>query len=344
MRISRYSLALSILTLSITFGASCAPASLETAVKATSTPVLTRTVTPMPVPTPVLPVLAGTPLPPALIPITPGNAEDLIELAAWTNDALGASHWNPDGDVSVSGLTISPDNTVFISHFGDPVIRVWDLRSGQPLDQFEGHVYGVTHLALSADGSVLASSEIWDTSVWVWDVEAGRPKWTLGKFSVFVRDIALSPYGALLAASGDAKGFTLFDVRSGEEMHPYLPGGNGCQFAFSADGTKLASVGFTFGDVYVWDTATGEQLLELDLPGESNGDIAFAKDGQVIAIAGFNGPVWLVDAATGEVRHTLVVNEVKVYQFHRSKSVPLYVKPRLPFVICSVNSFLPFRR
>jgi RNA polymerase sigma factor (sigma-70 family) len=51
----------------------------------------------------------------------------------------------------------------------DPVIRLWDVVSGQEVGQLKGHQGGVVSLAFSADGERLLSGSV-DTTALVWDV------------------------------------------------------------------------------------------------------------------------------------------------------------------------------
>jgi hypothetical protein len=55
-----------------------------------------------------------------------------------------------------------------VSHV-DPVIRLWDVISGQEVGQLKGHEGGITSLAFNADGRHLVSGSL-DTTALVWDV------------------------------------------------------------------------------------------------------------------------------------------------------------------------------
>ncbi|MBE2220720.1 MAG: PQQ-binding-like beta-propeller repeat protein [Anaerolineae bacterium] len=79
--------------------------------------------------------------------------------------------------------------------------------------------------------------------------------------------------------------------------------------AFSPDGARLASLG-NFGDVIVWETASGQPLLMLQDDGMALGSsLAFSPDGSLLAASGVTQVVvW--DAATGEKLLTLAGESV----------------------------------
>lgn len=79
--------------------------------------------------------------------------------------------------------------------------------------------------------------------------------------------------------------------------------------AFSPDGSRLASIG-AFDDFAIWETATGQPLLQLqDEALEYGNSIAFSPDGRFLATAGVT-QVILWDSSTGEKLFTLAGESV----------------------------------
>jgi len=64
-----------------------------------------------------------------------------------------------------------------------------------------GHREGVTDVAFSADGSLLASSS-WDVTMRLWQVSDGRMLRSIEP-SATVLSLAFSPDGSLLASAGE---------------------------------------------------------------------------------------------------------------------------------------------
>jgi WD40 repeat protein/DNA-binding XRE family transcriptional regulator len=79
--------------------------------------------------------------------------------------------------------------------------------------------------------------------------------------------------------------------------------------AFSADGSRLASIG-AFDDFAIWDTASGQPLIQQQDAGiEYGNSIAFSPDGDLLATAGVTQVIFW-DADTGDKLFTLAGESV----------------------------------
>ena len=182
-------------------------------------------------------------------------------------------------------------------------------RIGEPLD----HGVLVEAVAISPDSRTLAGATDAGT-VWLWDVATrrrlGRP---LPGHTGTVFDVAFSPDGTLLASAGEDGRVRLWNVRarrpSGRPLA--VPTELVLKVEFSPDGTMLAAAGSPgrFGTnssfrglstVRLWDVVTRRELRS---PFTSRAlavyDIDFHPDGTVLAIAGTDTTVRLLDVATG---------------------------------------------
>src|SRR5262249_51825649 len=80
---------------------------------------------------------------------------------------------------------------------------------------FEGHRGRVFSVAVSADGSLVASGSE-DKTVKVWDVKAGKEKYTLKGHRESVTCVAFSPDGKWLASGSDDLMVRLWDMETGQ--------------------------------------------------------------------------------------------------------------------------------
>jgi WD40 repeat protein len=106
----------------------------------------------------------------------------------------------------------SPDGTRLAAASRTRTIKVWDVRTGQPLRPFEGNTAGVYGLAFTPDGKGLASTSN-DGTVKLWDVESRQEALLLrGHFSA-AQGVAFSPDGHRLATGDNTGKGKLWDAR-----------------------------------------------------------------------------------------------------------------------------------
>lgn len=99
------------------------------------------------------------------------------------NAAYGSvvKNFTAEGSGHVDAVAFSPDGKYALSGSVDGVIRLWDIRTGNPLKQFTGHSGEVTSVAFSPDGRRILSGG--DASTRVWDIATGAEVATMMNFS-----------------------------------------------------------------------------------------------------------------------------------------------------------------
>lgn len=73
----------------------------------------------------------------------------------------------------VWGVAITPDGRFAVSGSDDKTVKVWDLEAGTCLGTLEGHRNSVMSVAISPDGTLIASTGFQDETVRLWDWKSG---------------------------------------------------------------------------------------------------------------------------------------------------------------------------
>lgn len=172
-------------------------------------------------------------------------------------------------------LDWSPDGQTLLSGSEDGVTRLWDAASGTLLHAYPGQAIDVVDAQFSPDGARFACASR-DGTVLVRDIAEGSILFTFGMPSTY------KDRYVLIGLTG------------------------GYSLAWSPDGTFLAT-GSPNGIVEIWDTTSGENLM--NLMGHSGGidRMIWSPDGRyLITNSSQDSSIRLWEAATG--RQVLVLN------------------------------------
>jgi RNA polymerase sigma factor (sigma-70 family) len=203
---------------------------------------------------------------------------------------------------------------------GTGILEVWERDTGKRTLHLKGRARGSPAVAFSPDGRRLAWSAE-DGTLRLTDVATGKEVRTLGKpeQTRYLAGLAFSPDGKRLATRGYDRAVRLWDVATGRETRQLYPAkigrrlGGGTEFgtagaapaahlAFSRDG-KLLAVGGPGGAAYLWDVASGREVI----PGHK-GPLAgavFAADGKVLYSLGEDGTVRQWDLASSRQKQSV---------------------------------------
>jgi WD40 repeat protein/uncharacterized caspase-like protein len=96
-------------------------------------------------------------------------------------------------------------------------VQLWDVASGRQIAALKGHGRGVSKVAFSRDGKLLASAGT-DNTIKIWDVATRNELRTLTGLTSSIESMDFSPDGRLLASASDDGGTFLWDTKTGEHL------------------------------------------------------------------------------------------------------------------------------
>ena len=163
---------------------------------------------------------------------------------------VGAVAFSPDGTRVVTGG--GADGTATNAPVGNGKLRFWDPATGRLLRNVNAQYYDITSLAISRDGSLIATGSSYDpivqgrliTSIQtlrIWDAKTGRMLHSIGP-NAQVNTVAFSPDGQQVLSGSDDNQLILWDSASGAVVRRF-DGHSGSITAatFSADGAQVLS-------------------------------------------------------------------------------------------------------
>ncbi len=225
---------------------------------------------------------------------------------------------------TIYNVAFSPDGLRLATGSGDTKVIMWDVKSQRQLFTLTGHKNSIYDLAFSPDGRRLATASYErigkDTNrvgvVKVWNVGPSEEWASLEGHTRRIKSFAFSPNGKYLATASK-KETILWDTTSGNKLQTLFTSAQNSvptiRIIFSADGTRLATVGEKANVVSLRDPFSGEMPDSLSVEAGNIKEVAFSSDGRQLVTAGlkknssnsFTIEIGLWDATNGEPLHSL---------------------------------------
>jgi cytochrome c len=202
-------------------------------------------------------------------------------------------------DGAVNAVAFLADSRVATSG-EDARVAIWTPGAAQPSAVLTGHTAPVVALAVSPDGTTLASAS-WDRTARLWSLTGGAPR-VLDGHQQNVNGVVFTPDGrSLVTASYDAT-LRIWPLAGGAPVVASLPSPLN-SVVVTSDG-EVATAGAD-GKVYLL-SATGECTGEIEVGQTPIIALAASRDGKLIAAAGIRGSVAIIERATRKLARTLV--------------------------------------
>jgi serine/threonine protein kinase/WD40 repeat protein len=210
------------------------------------------------------------------------TGEPLRELPMVKEQNVSALAFSPDSQWLVS---VDADNSADSS--GD--ISIWDVGTGKLDGVLAGHNRGLFGLSFSPDGTTVVSGG-WDATIRLWDFADRREVRNIpSPTNRWLRSTTFSSTGTIAVACGQV---CLFNQEGAILQTIEKDAGPVC---FSPNGRRIAGSTWKAGEVYVWESETGEEIASWKAHAGKANLVAFSPDGSVLASAGGDGMVRLWD-------------------------------------------------
>jgi cytochrome c len=200
--------------------------------------------------------------------------------------AVNAAVFLRDGRIATSGE--------------DARIAIWQPGEPTPRTVLEGHSAPVVALAVSPDGTTLASAS-WDHTARLWPLAGGAPR-VLEGHAQNVNGVAFTPDGSAVVTAGYDATLRIWPLAGGAPVITTLLAPLNA-VAVAPNG-EIITAGAD-GKVYLL-SAAGELLGQIEAASAPIIALAISGDDKLIAAAGIRGSVAIIDRATRQLQRTLV--------------------------------------
>jgi len=224
-----------------------------------------------------------------------------------------------EGTPATTMLRFSPDGRDLLVPTLNGTAEIWSLAGNRLLVTLTGHSGQVVSVAFSPGGKLVATGGT-DRTARVWDARTGEQLLTLAGHAATVDAVEFTPDGHRLVTTSEDGTVRAWNVTP-RGSHDWLTltadaGGVGSVF-FTPDGRRLLTSGVCDGKIKLWDARTGALISVSAAPPEQDcgykgtgtrfyaGVTATSPDGAIVAQAGANGTVQLLDSHTGQLLRTL---------------------------------------
>ncbi|PYE51994.1 WD40 repeat domain-containing protein [Deinococcus yavapaiensis] len=194
-------------------------------------------------------------------------------------------------------VAFSPVASHLAVGYGDGLVKVYDVESGDERHTLTGHTMQVTAVAFDPLGRHVVSSS-WDHSVRVHSLDSGALTLELKHYN-FVHDVRWSADGRYLATASEDRTAGVWCADTGKRLLTLNWNRRYVYAVAFHPSAPLVATAFADGVVKLWLLPSGEEIASLGQPGSSVNDVTFSPDGRFLAAGGSDRiVVWTPSSTT----------------------------------------------
>jgi WD40 repeat protein/outer membrane protein OmpA-like peptidoglycan-associated protein len=164
---------------------------------------------------------------------------------------------------AVYDASFSPNGATIASGGAEGVVKIWDAKTGELLQEFEGHNNAIFSVSFSPDGAKLLTAGA-DGAARLWDINKSKLHKSLIGHKNIITSAVFSPDGSRVVTASADSSLRVWDAQSGKLIHT-LRGHAGAvrKVVFTPDGSAIASVS-SDRTARLWDIETGKTVQILN--------------------------------------------------------------------------------
>lgn len=220
---------------------------------------------------------------------------------------------SPGSSGSTAGEQAPPEMLITAGYDGS--LRIWHTKSpfAEP-HQVLPAGSAVADVAVSTDGTQLASITFDDSTIQLWDATTGTKQLALARGDSPVSAIAYSPTAAVLWAGAKDGSITAWDTHEGTLLRRWHASDNAistvaespAETLTESPGGGVVASASEGGAIRLWNAKTGELVRELNGHTGAVTGVAFTADGKsLVSGGGGTGTLRIWDVATGAEKQAL---------------------------------------
>lgn len=222
----------------------------------------------------------------------------------------------------INSVAISPDGQTLVAGCTDSTIKVWNLKTGQFIGSFVGHLSGISSIAISPDGEILVSGSS-DRTIKVWNLRTNQLIYNFTEDALIFSVAISSDSRTLVSVSGggnfDKSIIKWRNLNTGEVTRTLTDYATAAlSLAISPNRQLLVSGDFD-QSIKVWNFNTSQLIRIMTGHTDAVSFVTISPNGLTLASSSWDNSIKLWNLNSGQLIRTL--------RGHRSEVNTLAISP-----------------